>query len=341
MRTFAGFAVIAAASLAIFVACSGYPPVAPNATANRGPAYRPADGSANAAGRIWASSFANDPSGDGFVSYYALHGKNQPPLGRLRGALDGPEGMATDAKGTLYLADTIDGNILVYAPGATTPSKTLRDVKGWVPGEVALGANGTLYATNIHGPLPKHCRSICPPKPGNVAIYAPGSDKPTAIYKTFPATQAYYPIGIGLDAKSDIFVSYETINVSNAQASVIEFAAGSKTPVETGIVLGYAGGIEFDASGNMLVSDLKCPCIDVFAPGSSTPSRQMVKTGTPVTFAFEKNGRYLYVANGANLDLEEYDYATGKLVNKIGGGGFSERMQPTGIAVWPALDAPE
>lgn len=292
-------------------------------------------------GRIWASAFANDPSGSGFVNYYRLRGKDQPPLGQLSGALDGPEGMATDANGTLYVANTIDGNVLVYAPGATSPTKTLTDLKGWVPGELAIGADGTLYVTNIHGPLPKKCGTFCIPKPGNIAVYARGSDKPTAVYKTWPATQAYYPIGIGLDSKGDIFASYETSAVSGENASVIEFAAGAKTPTETGIVLGYAGGITFDAKGHMLVGDLTCPCIDVFRRGSNIPSRQIVKTGTPVTFTFDSSGRDLYVANGANLDLEEYDYATDALINSIEGGGFTETTQPTGIAIWPSLNAPK
>jgi len=353
-----GSAIITASFAFAVSACSGGgpPALSPNAPqsapfvrsisiahpTNAGRSYELIEGHQRRSnGRIWASAFANDPSGSGFVNYYRLHGKEQPPLGQLSGALDGPEGMATDARGTLYVANTIAGNVLVYAPGATSPTKTLTDLKGWVPGEIALGADGTLYVTNIHGPLPKKCGTFCIPKPGNIVVYARGSDKPTAVYRTWPATQAYYPIGIGLDNKGDIFVSCETSAVSGEDASVIEIAAGSKTPTETGIVLGYAGGITFDSKGHMLVGDLTCPCIDVFHRGSNMPSRQIVKTGTPVTFTFDASGRDLYVANGANLDLEEYDYATDTLIDSIKGGGFTETTQPTGIAVWPSLNAPK
>jgi len=97
--------------------------------------------------------------------------------------------------------------------------------------------------------------------------------------------------------------------------------------------------VGFDAQQNLVVSDLLCPCIDVFAPGSTTPLRQIVKTGTPVTFAFGKGGRLIYVANGLNLDLEVYDYAADSLVDQISGGGFTATTSPTGIAVWPSLNS--
>jgi len=173
---------------------------------------------AGAKGTIWASAFGNDPSSSGFVNYYALKGRHQSPLGQLSGFLDGPEGMASDPSGNLYVANTIDGNILEYPAGSSAPSRTLSDLSGYAPGEVALGSDGTVYVTNIHGPLPKRCGTFCIPKPGNVVAYANGSTKPTAVYKTFPATAAYYPIGLGVDAQNDIFVTYETTAVSGGNA---------------------------------------------------------------------------------------------------------------------------
>jgi len=288
-------------------------------------------------GTIWASAFGNDPSSSGFVNYYSLKGHRQVPLGQLSGSLDGPEGMATDRSGNLYVVNTIDDNTLEYEAGATSPERTLADLKGYAPGEVALGPDGTVYVTNIHGPLPKNCGTFCIPKPGNIVAYAHASTKPTTVYKTFPATNAYYPIGIGVDAQNDIFVTYETTAVSGGKGGVVEFVAGAMTPVDTGIVLGYAGGVGFDAAENLIVSDLLCPCIGVYPPGSKTPSRELVKTGTPVTFAFGKSGRFIYVANGVNLDLEVYDYTSDRLVDRISGGGFTSSTSPTGIAVWPRL----
>ena len=59
--------------------------------------------------------------------------------------VSGPEALAFDANGNLYVANYY-GGVTVYAPGSTTPTATLTGLNQ--PVALAFDANGNLFVTN-------------------------------------------------------------------------------------------------------------------------------------------------------------------------------------------------
>jgi hypothetical protein len=58
-------------------------------------------------------------------------------------------------------------------------------------------------------------------------------------------------------------------------------------PVVTNIIIAHPGGLVFDSAGNFVMCDVTAPAVDVFAPGSPTPSRQFARVGEPLFHAFD------------------------------------------------------
>src|ERR1700729_1330018 len=110
---------------------------------------------------------------DGVVNIYPQTGKTPKMVGQITG-LKQPQGLTTDAQGNLYVANTNDSNVLVYAPPYTgSPALTLNDA-GEFPGDVAVSTAGVVAVTNICSA--PHCRADT----ASVNIYAQGSTTPCA-----------------------------------------------------------------------------------------------------------------------------------------------------------------
>jgi DNA-binding beta-propeller fold protein YncE len=140
---------------------------------------------------------------------------------------------------------------------------------------------------------------------------------------------------VALDAQNDLYVACADSN------AVFKFPPGSTQGTNLGLVLnGEPHGMAFDSSGNLLVAVSEAPnsgsVVDVFAPGTTTPSKQIAGTFQPFMIALDKNRRHLYVADfgSGNHDgaVFEFAYPSGKLVNKYTQGGASAAY---GVAVNP------
>ncbi len=59
---------------------------------------------------------------NGFVNIFAP--KGQSPIGEITSGISTPEGIAADAAGNLYVANSGNNTVTVYAPGTLTPSLT-------------------------------------------------------------------------------------------------------------------------------------------------------------------------------------------------------------------------
>jgi len=86
--------------------------------------------------------------------------------------------MTTDAAGNLYVADLVrrdgrpgSGDIKVYPKGSTKYSRYIVPTK-WVPYDIAVGSDGTMYVANI-APFASF-------SPGSVSIYPLGLASPHA-----------------------------------------------------------------------------------------------------------------------------------------------------------------
>jgi sugar lactone lactonase YvrE len=270
----------------------------------------------NGGGRIYSSSYGNST-----VSYYDKGtGPNNPVAGMLTGTFEAPEGMAVDDSGNLYVANGDAQNVLVYAPGASSPTTTLSDPNGF-PVDVAVDSDGTIYAANIWGMAGN---------PGTIAVYKNGATSPTSVLNDRAFTQV---AGAALDRHGNLFVSYDANHGS--VGAVVEFQHGKKM-VQTKISLGAAGGIGFDAAGHLLAMDCAASTLNVYDAGNAKPIHKLKLPGSPIYFAFGKQSKMLYVANYANGEIDVYDYTPSKLTlsNTITN-GMNASSDNLGVAISP------
>jgi hypothetical protein len=316
MRLFMVFSLFA---WALLTGCdgAGSPNAAPDATVRTsgfdGPLKR------ESAGLIFSALASNNT-----IDYYVKGtGPNNPVGGSLSGSLASPEGMATDSAGDLYVANTEDKNVLVYARGSNSPTATLND-PGEFPADVAVAADGTVYVANVFGPMFA---------PGNVVIYAPGSSSPT---KTLTNKHFNHVIGVALDRNGNLFVSCNG-NLGSGSGGVVEFKSGSVEGRDTHISLHAAGGVGFDRDGHLVVIDQDAATLNVYDIGNPKPIHQLALPGDAYYFAFNKESTRVYVADYglSEIDVFRYRPSALTLVNKITN-GISASSGNIGIAATPA-----
>ena len=270
---------------------------------------------ASSIGRIYSSSYSN-----GTVVYYDKGaGPNNPVAGSLTGTFEAPENMAVDGSGNLYVANGDAQNVLVYSPGSSNPSETLSAPDGF-PVDVAVAADGTVYAANVWGMAGN---------PGTVEVYAKGSTSPTSVLRDSAFEEV---VGVALDRTGNVFVSYNANH--GTDGFVEEFHKGS--PIATKIKVGSAGGIGFDPYGHLLLIDRSASTLNVYATGSTKPKRKLALPGSSIYFKIGMHGKMLYIANFGQAEINAYDYTPNKLTlaNTISN-GITASSENLGIALSP------
>jgi sugar lactone lactonase YvrE len=239
-------------------------------------------------------------------------------IGSLTGSFNDPQGIYINSSGTVYVGDTNNDRILVYANGSTTATQTLSD--NGLPREITGDSNGTIYAGNV--------------LQGNIAVYAAGATSPTS-YLTVP--NAATVLGVAVDANNDLYVSYDTQAGGYGSGQVDEFPAGSTTPTNLGITLVSASGLAIDAKQNLIVcdsadSDPSLAAVYVFAPGSTKPSLTLsLPNAYPIGVALSPNGKTLFVGEADKTQVQSFTYPKLKLHETIPtSGGY-----PNSIALYP------
>lgn len=268
---------------------------------------------------IYSSSY-----GGNSVTYYLKGtGPNNPVAGTLSGSFANPLGMGVDRAGDLYVSNSNDRNVLVYAAGSTSPTNTLDDPDKF-PDDVAVGTDGTVYVANSSGPIGAS---------GNVVVYAPGATSPT---QTLSDPRFYRVMGVALDKSGNVWVSYNAAQ-GIGSGSVAEFKAGSSTPTETHVKIGSCGGIAIDKAGHFLTIDEEVPSVNVYDAHRRKPIAQLKLPGTSAYLVFNKSSDVLYVADYGLGEIDVFDYTPNKLtqINTITN-GIVPSNDNLGVAVTPA-----
>jgi sugar lactone lactonase YvrE len=228
--------------------------------------------------------------------------KSGAPVGQITDAISGPDGLYVDPSGTLYVCNFGAGTVTEYPKGQTTHSKTLTGPTS--PKYVVAGHDGTVYAADFNGSFG-----------GKVYEYAGGSTTPTTEipFSTFPA-------GLALDRHNKLYVAYNDSN--NLDIEVLKFTPGKTTGKNLGIHIksGYAGGLTFDKSGNLLVDNQNLPGVEVFPPGATTPSQQITGFSLAYQIALNHANKKLYVSNPFGPSVAVVSYPSGTIVGSISSG---------------------
>jgi hypothetical protein len=247
--------------------------------------------------------------------------------GKLVAELTGfsePQGMSSDIKGDLYVADTGNSRIQMLAAGFQGEPTSLLD-----PGQYPVGVdsfgNGKVVATaNIESTSGGG---------GSVTFFAGG--KPVKTITSPNLAEAFF---CAFDAKGNLFVSGFDGNFDASIGEIVGGINGSTyTELTTSNVIAFPGGIQVTTNGKIAVDDQEGGVIDTYDPpvgnalGAPVVVTPLAGSSDPVTFAFTRNMSALWAADAGLGGVQEFLYPSGAKGSTIDTGG-----EPIGVAVLPS-----
>lgn len=254
-----------------------------------------------------------------------IYNKSGKQLAQLTGFSE-PQGLATDAKGNLYVADTANSRIQIYAPPYTKTPKTLSD-PGQYPAGVSVFNNGQFVAvSNIISTSGGA---------GSVTVYKKGKAGPTISNSSF--ARVYF---LSFDAKGNLFVDGSNSNGGVEVGEIANATKGGKTfnTLTYNNSISFPGGVEVTTKGKIAIDDQNAASIYTYNPpkkgslGTPVATTPITGSGDAVTFAFIQSNKDLWTADAVNTDSSEFAYPKGgSPLTSIPVGG-----QPIGVAVVPA-----
>jgi len=332
-------AAIGALLIAVFLLSRPLPAAAEHAAVQRcyppirlGFSLIPACNGPGAQQRSWVSPSA----ARGGIIYVSEWGANEvelfsaSPGYQQLGVLTGftsPQGITVDRKGNLYVANTNGSDVLIYARGATSPSRTLMD-PGEGPADVAVAPDGTVYVAN---------ETNASGSGGSISIYPPGATTPS---RTLTNSQFYFVIGVCLDRSLNLYVSFNSSASGGGEVFQLSRSGRQWSASDTGIRVTWGGMPAVDDAGYVVEPDQGSPyvsgAVNVYAPGP-VKLYAFAGPGQPLAVALREGERRAYVSR-PDLGVAQvwtYPGPTVRLLASlpaIGGGGTST------IAVDPSDD---
>ena len=192
-------------------------------------------------------------------------------------SLDGPEGLAVDGSGSLFIADygngliervsLITGQIVVVAGGGIVTSlvtstpmlPTSVALSG--PGGLALDESGNLYIAETASAKIDEFNAAT----GKIAMIAGGGVRAVATGTPALGDMLNYPLGVAVDAANNIYVAdsannlIEEVNATTGQLTVLAGGGNvkpSSKPIPAATAkLNQPARVAVDAAGNVYVSD--------------------------------------------------------------------------------------
>jgi hypothetical protein len=198
-----------------------------------------------------------------------------------------PEGVAVGAGGIWYIANTGASNVPVYGKFGSVLLKTLKDA-GEYPDDVAVG-NGVAAVSNLLSTTSAA---------GSVSVYVGRATSPSYILRD---PNAFKGIGLAFDAAGNCYWSYNTAS-GVGQIDAFEGCSKGATPVNLGITMGFAGGVAFDARGNLWYVDQFAGLFEC----AGTVSCKQVAGGfsDPIYFNFTAHSKALFLADFGNNSVD-------------------------------------
>lgn len=211
------------------------------------------------------------------VLLYSEAGRQTSPIGMITSGVDYAYGLYVDRSGTLYVSNWNNNTVTAYAAGSTMPSATYsQDLSR--PLYPIVDRYGDLFVGNANRPT--------------VVEYKPGS---TAAYQVLNI-DGVEADGLAFDQQGNLYVAYR--NSAEGLGSIEEFAPGSTTGQSLGMVLNQPQGVIVDSNNNILAVETGATRrVDVFAPGSQTPSGQLGIHATPTELAMKGKELHFFISS--------------------------------------------
>jgi hypothetical protein len=225
------------------------------------------------------------------VAIYLESGSSPTPIGTITDKVSGAYGLFVDGKRDLFVANS--STITAYRPGTLHPYLVYSDSAS--PLYVVEDHSGRLYAANRNG---------------TVTEYPPRKTIPDRTLQT-PGSEAD---GINVDDAGNLYVAYR----GGSGSSIEKFRPNSTKGTILGMQLDEPQGLQIDHSGNILVVETGSKqVVDIFPPGSTSPSQVIQATGGVTQVVLRAAGDNMYVSNWATDDVYISHYPPGEFQVKI------------------------
>jgi hypothetical protein len=244
-----------------------------------------------------------------------------------------PQGLALDTEGNLYVADTNNSRIQVYAAGFDGTPTTIND-PGESPVGVAIDRKDNIAVANI---------ITTSDAPGSVSFFNKGG----TLLTTLSSANFAKVIFEAFDRKGNLYIDGTNASGAFVAGEVVGGVNGKAiTVLTTGNTFGYPGGIAISSAGKIAIDDQENIAIYTYnAPvkgsfGSPIATTPLTGAGDPIGITFTKTDKGIWVADPARggapnkvlvPSADQYQYSAG-------GGStrdilFSHGSQPTGIVL--------
>jgi hypothetical protein len=247
------------------------------------------------------------------ITIYPMKGTNPAPIGTISTGLSEPERLFVDKNLNLYATNIGTPNAVVaYKPGATSPFLTITNgVDG--PTGITVGADGTIYCANTTN--------------NTVTEYPKGKKSP----KLTVTLSGETPENMAVDGANNLYIQYLGGSLGSG---VLKVPPGQTSGTDLNLVIGSAGALSVDHSGNVVILDAGHSTIDVFPAGQTTPSKTLSIGGFPFELSMTKSEKQVYVSNevGSPFVIQVADYPNLKSVK-------TKISSPIGD--WPLAVAPD
>ncbi|MGA8534859.1 MAG: hypothetical protein WB615_12195 [Candidatus Tumulicola sp.] len=232
---------------------------------------------------------------DASVKIYDPNNLTGGPCGNV-GGFNLPQGLFTDSKGNLWVADAGARQVYEFTPGTKTPVRSLSDPNG-EPSDVTVDEhNNTVYVTEYKNDVAAS---------NLVEVYANGSNVPTNTLSDPDARNGGYD---AIDNQGNLYVTFMT---QDNKAQVDRWTGGTGNPENLGLQLISDGGIVTTKTGALAICDPFAYRCGVFAPGSQKMAHVFGHMGRgrgdvvpnkppwlhPDTVALDRRERRAYVAS--------------------------------------------